>query len=180
MSYYDVIYEYAADNYGLITSAEAKIMDIPCGELVKLAHRGRLVRLGHGVYRVEHYIPTVLDKYAEAVTIVGSGAYIFGESVLAMHGFALVNPTVIYVATTKPIRKKLPKNIAGIIRKNVQLTHYEGIPSQSVFDALLSCRDSIMSNRLLDAVNESRSQGLITESEAKIVRKEIHGVHKSD
>jgi predicted transcriptional regulator of viral defense system len=181
MSYYDDIYEYAADNYGLITSAEAKIANIPCGELVKLAHRGRLVRLGHGVYRVEHYIPTVLDKYAEAVAIVGGDAYIFGESVLAMHGFALVNPTAIYVATTKPIRKKLPKYIAGIIRKNGdQRTHYEGIPSQSVFDALLICRDSVMSDRLLDAVNESRRQGLITESEAKIVRKEIHGIRKSD
>ena len=44
MSYYDGIYEYAADNYGLITSAEAKAIGVPNVELVKLAHRGRLTR----------------------------------------------------------------------------------------------------------------------------------------
>ena len=180
MSYYDDIYEYAADNYGLITAAEAKAIGVPNVELVKLAHRGRLIRLGHGVYRIERYIPTVFDKYAEAVAIVGDGAYIFGESVLAMHGLALVNPAVIHVAMPERIRKKLPPDIAGIYRKNTdQTTYYEGIPSQSVYDALLTCRESVMSERLLDAVNEAQRQGLITEKEAKAARKEISHVRKS-
>ena len=39
---YDIIYEYAADSYGLITSSEAKMLGIPNVELVKLAHRGKL------------------------------------------------------------------------------------------------------------------------------------------
>jgi hypothetical protein len=180
MSYYDNLYEYAADNYGLITSAEAKAISIPNVELVKLAHRGRLIRLAHGVYRIARYIPTPFDKYAEAVAIVGNGAYIFGESVLSMHGLALVNPAVIHVATTKPIRKKLPKNIAGITRKDPDhRTRYEGIPSQSVFDSMLTCRDSIMSERLLDAAREAQRQGLITESEAKTIREEARHAEKN-
>jgi hypothetical protein len=175
MSYYGDIYEYAADNYGLITSAEAKGIGIPAMELVKLAHRRRLLHIGHGVYRVEHYIPTPLDKYAEAVSIVGNGAYIFGESVLAMHGLALVNPATISVATTKPIRKKLPKHIIGIVRRNGDaVIRYEGIPSQSVFEAIRTCRNTVMRDRLLDAVNEALREGLMTEQEAKTVRKEIH------
>jgi len=174
MSYYDGIYEYAANNYGLITSAEAKAIGVPNIELVKLAHRGRLTRLGHGVYRIERYIPTPFDKYAEAVAIVGDGAYIFGESVLAMQGLALVNPTVIHVATPERIRKKLPSDIAGIYRKNTEpKTYYEGIPSQSVYNALLTYRESVMSERLLDAINEAQRQGLITEKEAKAAKKEI-------
>ena len=78
MSYYDIIYEHAADNYGLITSAQAKELKIPSIELVKLSHRGRLQRLWQGVYRISHYIPVPLDKYAEAVAIVGEGAFIYG------------------------------------------------------------------------------------------------------
>jgi hypothetical protein len=180
MSYYDDIYEYAADNYGLITSAEAKAIGVPNVELVKLAHRGRLLRLGHGVYRARHYIPSPFDKYAEAVAIVGNGAYIFGESVLAMHNLALVNPSVIEVATIKPIRKKLPEHIVGIVRGDVDRPiRYEGIPSQNVFEALLVCRASVMSDRLLDAVSEAHREGFITEREAKTARREIRNARKN-
>ena len=179
MSFYDEIYEHAADNYGLITSAKAKEIGIPSVELVKLAHRGRLRRIGHGVYRAKHYIPTPLDKYAEAVALVGKGAYIFGESVLSMHGLALVNPAVIYVATTARVRKTLPVGIALIFRKEEDhVACYEGIPSQSVFDAIIVCRSSVMSERLEDAVDEAYRQGLISEKEATFARKEIRNGRK--
>ena len=172
MSYYDEIYEYAADNYGLITSNEAYTNGIPRVELAKLSKRGRLTRLGHGVYRVAHYIPTPFDKYAEAVALTGKTAYLFGESVLAMHGLALVNPTVIYVATTDRVRRNLPAYIKIVICKDRGVVaSYEGIPSQSVYDAIMACRTSVMSERLLDAVDEARKQGLLTEKEARTVRK---------
>jgi len=174
MSFYDDIYEYAADNYGLITSAKAREIGIPNVALVKLAHREKLRRIGHGVYRVKHYIPTPLDKYAEAVTLAGKGAYIFGESVLAMHGLALVNPPVINVATTARVRKKFPRGIALIARKEEDpIVFYEGIPSQRVFEAIITCRTSVMSERLEDAINEAYRQSLINEKEATFARKEI-------
>jgi len=174
MSYYDTIYEYAADNYGLITSAAAKVLDIPNVELVKLSHRGRLSRLGHGVYRIEHYIPTPQDKYAEAIALAGNDAYIYGESVLAMHGLAYVNPNVIYVATPKRVRKKLSPYIRIIQRdEGEKVVSYEGIPSQSVFAAILSCRNTVMTERLEDAVAEAERQGLITKDEASKARNEL-------
>ena len=108
MSYYETIYEYAADNYGLITSGKARDLGVSNMKLVKLSHRGRLIRIGHGVYRIVHYIPTLLDKYAEAVAIVGEDAHIFGESVLAIHGLEFVNPAAIFVATKKEQGKICP------------------------------------------------------------------------
>jgi predicted transcriptional regulator of viral defense system len=174
MKNYDVIYEYAADNYGLITSSEAKILGIPNIELVKLAHRGRLHRLGHGVYRVAQYIPTLYDKYAQAVALVGIGAMIYGESVLAMHGLALVNPAVIYIATQSRIRKKLPMYIQIVHMGNpLDETEYEGIPSQSVFQAIQVSRGMVMTDRLIDATNEAEKQGLISKVDASILRKEL-------
>jgi len=174
MKNYDVIYEYAADNYGLITSSQAKTLGIPNVELVKLAHRGRLKRLGHGVYRIMHYIPAAHDKYAEAVTLVGDDATIYGESVLAMHGLALVNPSVITVATSKRIRKKLPAFIKIICpEENLDKVEYEGIPSQSVYDALVSCKRVVMTDRLTEAVYEAERQGLITSTEARTAMKEL-------
>ena len=175
MKNYDVIYENAADNYGIITSYKARAIGIPNVELVKLAHRGRLRRIGHGVYRIMHYIPTQFDKFAEAVALVGNEAIIYGESVLAMHSLALVNSTVIYVAAKNRIRKTLPSYIEIIyLGAAVSETEYEGIPSQSIFEAILVCKSTVMKGRLLDAVREAERQGLISEAEAKTARTEIN------
>ena len=174
MKNYDAIYEYAADNYGLITSSAAKTLGIPNVELVKLAHRGRLYRLGHGVYRLAHYIPTVFDKYAEAVAMVGSGAMIYGESVLSMHSLALVNPVAIQVAVQGRVRKNLPDYIKVVyLKKNCDKVEYEGIPCQSVFEAIFVCKGTVMSERLADAIDDAARQGLITKAEAETARTKL-------
>ena len=174
MTNYETIYEYAADNYGLITSGEAREFGIPNVELVKLAHRGRLHRITHGVYRIAHYIPTMYDRYAEAVAIAGDGAAIYGESVLAMHGLGFVNPAVITVAVKSRIRKTLPKYIKAVIPKSTfNPVSYEGIPSQSVFDAILECKGLVMVDRLIDAISEAERQGLISHVEAVDARERM-------
>jgi hypothetical protein len=174
MSYYDSIYEYAADNYGIITTDDARQIEIPSVEMAKLAQRGRLVHVGQGVYKIRQYIPTPLDAYAEAVAIVGHGAYIYGESVLAMHGLAFVNPTVITVAVQGRNRRTMPPHIKmdkGPTK--VRTTFYEGIPSQSVFDAILACKGIVMTERLDAAVTDAEKQGLLTKAEADLARKEL-------
>jgi predicted transcriptional regulator of viral defense system len=173
VSYYTDIYERAVDNYGLITSAQAQANGIPRIELVKLAERGRLERIGYGVYRIIPYTPTVLDKYAEAVALAGEGAYIFGMSVLAMLDLAFVNPTVITVATPKQVRRTLPEYISIIRRKCDNVTAYDGIAAQSVYDAIITCFGRVMPERLQDAVADSNSQGYITKREAEQLRSEL-------
>ena len=177
MSYYEKIYEYAADNYGLISSAEARALHVPNVELVKLSHRGRLVRIGHGVYRISHYIPTTLDRYAEAVALAGENTFIYGESVLAMHGLAFVNPTAILVATIKRIRKTLPVYIKLIHTKDEYKSfNYEGIPTQNLVDAILACKATVMTARLLSAIDEAYNNGLITQEEATLAREKLHNI----
>jgi hypothetical protein len=174
MSYFDEIYESAADNYGLITSKEAQALGISNIELVKIAKRGQLERLGYGVYRLTKYFPSKYDKYAEAIALVGPGAYLYGDAVLAMHDLALVNPLRLTVATPNRVRKTLPRYINLIPAKDdVEKVIYEGIPSQSVADAIRTCRKSAMPDRLLDAIEDARKQGLVTENESKKLNKEI-------
>ena len=174
MSYYNIIYEFAADNYGLITSAQAKELKIPSIELVKLSHRGRLQRIWQGVYRISHYIPTALDKYADAVTIVGDGAFVYGESVLAMYGLALLNPSTLFVATSKRVRKTLPKYISTIsVNKMSNIVYHEGIPSQDIVSAFMVCKTQIMSERLGKAIEEAEEQSLITQNEKKYLKETL-------
>ena len=83
MTQFDKIYEVAADNYGLVTYAEACEEGVTGAELHRYVKDGRLKRIGLGLYKLTRYIPTINDPYAEAVALVGTGAYLYGESVIA-------------------------------------------------------------------------------------------------
>jgi predicted transcriptional regulator of viral defense system len=174
MVHYDDIYEIAADNYGLVTTAEAKKASIARSELVRYTKSGRLERIGHGVYRLTRYIPTAFDRYAEAVALVGPGSYLYGESVLAMHEFALVNPSKISVATKRRMRRALPSWIEVVADGNDSVpVEYEGIPSQSIADAILACRTVVMADRLLEAAADARKQGFIRTGDEKRIVEEL-------
>jgi predicted transcriptional regulator of viral defense system len=172
MTYYDDIYEIAVDNYGLITSAEAKALGASDQDMSMMTKRGRLIKRGHGVYKLARYVPTPYDAYAEAVVLVGSDAYLYGESVIAMLELAPTNPSRVFVATPSRIRKQLPEYIV-LVKANDEVTHYEGIPSQSVHGAIQVCRKTMMPERLKDAAYEAERQGYITDEQAAVLLREL-------
>ena len=173
MAHFDDIYELAADNYGLITSAEAKNLGVAKSELNRWVGMGRLLKRGQGVYKLVRYVPTEYDRYAEAVALVGDGSFLFGEAVLAMHGLALVNPRRISVGTTKRVRRELPEWVQPVTVSGKTVTSYEGIPSQCLAEAILECRGMVMGERLKSAVEDARREGLITKDEFEHLRKEL-------
>ena len=177
MNSYDRIYEVAIGNYGIITSSQAKEMGISNAALVQLALRGRLERLGYGVYRIDKYVPNAegLDAYACAVARVGDGAFLWGPSVLALHHLCPTNPSRIYVASSRRCRAKLP---TGIVVKAVSevgtVENYEGIPIQNVREAILVSQHIIMLNRLLDAVEVAKEKNLIPALDGERIIKELY------
>ena len=174
MTKYEDIYEVAADNYGLVTRDEAASIGISDKELSRLTAAGRLIRIGHGVYRIKHHVPGDLDPYAESVAMVGPDAYLYGESVLAMFSLCPTNPAKMYVGTPRRVRRKLPEGMKVIQRKDAKdVTEYEGIPSQRVGAAIKSCVGSIMPKRLHAAVQEAQHQGLLNKDEAERLDREV-------
>lgn len=174
MSKYEEIYEVAADNYGLVTRDEAVRMGVSDKELSRLASDGRLTRIGHGVYRIKHHVPGDLDPYAESVALAGPGAYLYGESVLAMFALCSTNPAKMYVGTPRRIRRRLPRGMKVVQRKDVaDVAAYEGIPSQAVGAAIRSCMGKIMPDRLQEAVREAQRQGLLRKDEAEELGREV-------
>lgn len=174
MTAYEKIYEWAADNYGYITTREAFALGVPKSEMSALAKRNRLVHKGYGVYRLAtHYQPTELDGYAEAVMLGGDGAIVWGESVLAMHDLALVNPPVIEVATDRRVRRTLPSWVKLVRRKGGDVAYYQGIPSQPLVDAFRTCKGVVMGDRLVDGVRKAERNGELRLGEAEQLLKEI-------
>jgi hypothetical protein len=83
MAHFDDIYDISADGYGIITAAQAREAGAAPSEFNRRCADGRLLRHGHGVYKLARWVPTPYDAYAEAVALVGGGAYLHGESLLA-------------------------------------------------------------------------------------------------
>ena len=109
-----------------------------------------------------------------AVESVGADAYLYGESVLGMLGLTVTNPTWIYVATARRVRKLLSDGIrvCRVVGTDVP-TCYEGIRSQRVANAIIACRKSMRMDRLLEALANGVAQGYVGKDEAKRVRKEL-------
>lgn len=169
----DDIYE-AVDDFGLITSAEAKTLGVSNAEMVQLARRGKLERVARGIYRMPIWPYQEAAPYALAVRTVGTGAYLYGESVAALLNLIPTDPSCITVATPARVRKTLMGNIRIINQKSDDnVVCYEGVPSQFVGDALVSASKSIGSNRVMQAANEALSLGYITRQELGVIEKEL-------
>lgn len=174
MTYYDQIYEIAVDNHYLISTQDAADAGIPPVELPKLAQRGKLENVSRGLYRLTRRVPHENDAYATAVTRLGRGAYLFGESVIAMLELAPTNPAYICVATPKRTRKKLPSSIR--LKKPAEgevPTVYDGIPSQSVANAIRSAKETMMDERLREAAERAREEGYLSKAEYASLKDEM-------
>ena len=176
MNQFETLYQHAVDNYGLVSTADAARLGIHRKELLRWTKSGRLEKRGRGLYRIVHYVPTELDRYAEAVARAGGDAMVFGESVLAMHDLALVNPARVAVARTGRIRRALPDWIRVVPRTAaMRREDFEGIPCQRLSDAFRTCRAAVMPDRLADGVRAAAKEGLLGRAEAEALRKEFPG-----
>ena len=176
MTTYQVVYEDAVDNYGLITTARAKELGVPRNALALLSHRGRLEHVGHGVYRLAAPLPFAGEApaYALAVAQSGAGAVLWGESVLALLGLSPTDPTRIHVGVSGRFRRRTPDGVVvHAAAADGRTVSYEGIRSQPLPDALLACRGSMMPDRLFAAARRAREKGLLTEREYAAARKAL-------
>jgi len=175
MSYRQLIREKALNQFGYITTNNARELNVPPVELRKLAQRGALQNVSYGLYRLREAPHDELDQFAEAVLRVGEGAHLMGDSILAIYRLGLVSPKRIRVGTPHRVRGLLPKFIE-VIKSEIppnELTTIEGIPATTVAKALLDCQGSIMSNRMTDAITSAWEQGLISKQESKELRTKL-------
>ena len=174
MGQYDEIAAVAIANYGIVTSAEATRMGVALKDMHEWVLNGRLEKAGRGVFRLCQYPYNEYCHYAEAVALVGEGTWICGESVLAMHNLALVNPVQIHVATTKRVRRALPRWIT-VVKKNFDADKddFNGIPCQNLASVFVEFKGKLMSDRLIQAIKEAKGRGLLTIDDSLKIRKEF-------
>lgn len=174
MTYSAVLREIAGDNYGLVSVADARMVDVPEVELRKLAFRGALQHVTRGLYRFTDTQRSELDPYAIAVATVGAGAYLTHDAVLGLHGLAHVEPKKIRVGTPTRVRLKDPGFVQIVRRSDVKpenFTEYFGIASTTLAQALVDCQGLVMPERLESALKTCLRKDLVSPAEARQVRR---------
>lgn len=175
MTYRNELREIAMGNHGFVTTRQAVAAGVPSAELPKLAQHAGLESVSYGLYRFTDLPAEENDQAAEAVLRAGHGAYLYGESVLALHGgLADVNPDRVLVAVHRRVRRDLP-SFMSIVQGSPDdvITVYDGIPSQDVAGALLASRNRIGDQRLRSAADRARAEGLLTAREFARLRERL-------
>ena len=167
MKAYDEIWGFAEDNFGIITSAQAKELGVSRQNIKKMEKSGRLMRLSHGVYQVQHHVPTVNDVYATGVAMAGSKSYLRGASVVALLNLAPTDPAYVYVGAANRVRRTFPEGYVVKDMAKATTTYYEGIKCQILVDALRDARleGVIESDRIYAAALKANEKGLLTDEE---------------
>ena len=176
MTDYQTIYEDAIGHFGLVSTARAKALGVSALQLLKLARRGKLERVGYGLYRLAASLPFQGDApaFALAVESVGEDAMLYGESVLAFLSLAPALEDRILVATPRRLRRRLPPDVVPVrLARPVEAVLVEGVRCQPIDEAIRACRGTMMPERLRDAVSAARARGLLLEREAARLRREI-------
>ena len=173
--YRAALYNLAGEHHGYVTTALARSVGVPAVEVRKLAARGGMTNIARGLYRVDGIDGGDRAAYAEAVLRVGDEAHLVGESVLAFHELALVNPRHITVGTERRVRRDLPAHIRLVHSQPAatDITHYDGVRSVTVERAIRDSIGSVIPERLADAAGRAAAEGLLRRSAADALLREI-------
>ena len=105
-----------------------------------MATNRKLVRIGQGVYKLEHHVPGPYDEYAQAVAMAGETAFVRGASALMMRGLIPFDPRRFYLGVSKRVRRKLPPGYSVKMVVNPDIERIEGIPVERVESAVEDAR----------------------------------------
>ena len=175
MAIWDRLVELAAEQHGYVTTRDAREIGVDPVQLRLLTARGRLERVGRGVYRVPVLPRGEHDDLAAAVAwTLGRGA-ISHESALALHGLAAVDPSRIHL--TVP-RDNHPRAAGGELyrlhRRDLRatdITSVDAIPVTTVARTIKDCLDTGTDPyQLRTAIERAEADGTLRRSPAAELR----------
>ena len=160
----------AVDDFGLITSAEARQLGMSNAELVQQAHMGKLERVAQGVYRMPVWPFQEQAPYAIVVKAAGEGAFLYGESVVALLKLAPTNPAKMWVASPRRVRRRIGEGVRLVHAVGVQPVYFDGVACQPLCEAIISAAATMGTARAIEAAQAAQIQGFITADEFEQLR----------
>jgi predicted transcriptional regulator of viral defense system len=176
---YDVLFERATDQYGYITREQALRAGFNRSTLLKMAQRGVVDQVGHGLYRFKAFPPGPLDAYMEAVLWPhGKTGVLSHETALDLYGLSDVNPEKIHI--TVPLRHRITRTIPAVYEihhadlGSEEITWRDGLPLTTVERTIQDSHRSHLRRGLLEqALEQARARGLISADKERKLRRRI-------
>jgi len=177
---YDQLATIAADQHGLVTSADARDAGVDPQRLIEMAYRGTIERVSRGVYR----FPLVgtepgLEQLAEATLWPRRTGVLSHDTALDLHELCDLNPARIHVTVPASFRLRradVPR-VYAIHRRDldeIDKTLHEGIPVVTPQRAILDGIESgIRTDLLRQAMDHASERGLLRGAKLKDLRKRL-------
>jgi predicted transcriptional regulator of viral defense system len=143
---FDEVLEFASEHQGIVTTKNAADLGVDPANLRVMASRGRLERVGRGVYRVPTLPIGELSPYAEAAAWAAGRAVVSHESALLMRELGDFGGSRIDL--TVPSNYRLLRDVPRRLRVWVEdlaessLEVLEGVPTVTVETALRQVAES--------------------------------------
>ncbi len=177
--------ELAADQFGLVTLADAKDVGYDPNTVAKLATRGQLERLSRGVYRVPFLAGGEMAAYmAAALWPQGARGVLTHETALDLWDVSDVNPTKLHITVPKDHRpqRSIPKGYV-IHREDLdpaEVSAIAGVPVVKLAHAIRQAAAEHVGRDLLEqATRHGRERGLLSATEQEQLVKDLDLDHLS-
>ncbi len=178
MNVRDRVLERAAEQHGYITTRDAREFGVDPTQLRLMAARGRLERVGRGVFRVPMLPRTEHDELAQAVAWTLGRGVISHESALVLFGLSDVSPSRIHLTVPRANHPRAAGGDLYRLHRRVMdladVTERDGIPVTTAFRTVCDCLAyGTDPYQLRRAVDEAELQGMVRRAEAEALRRLI-------
>lgn len=164
---YKALYEVALEQYGYVTTNDARDLGFGPTHLVDLARRGDVDRIAQGLYRFRAVPVTMRDQLMEAALWPRGLGVISHATALDLWELCDVNPAKVHVTVPKRerVRRQAPPAYAVHVRDldPRDVTQTQGIAVVAVRRAILDGIDAGLGGHLIDqAIETAEQQGMLT------------------
>lgn len=175
------IYEIAAEQNGYVTAAQARQAGVTPQATSKMAARGTLERVSHGVYRLVHFPAAAMDAYVEAALWpVSVPGVISHDTALSVYGMSDVNPARIHVTVPRAwrLRRTVPRRLV-LHRLDLEVNDvniYEGVRLTTPERTIRDCHAAHLGAALIrQAILDGRRAGHLRVRQAQKLERELLG-----
>lgn len=164
---HDILLERAFDQYGFVTSEDARALGIDHQRLVDMERRGTLERVARGLYRFKAIPHTGRDQLMEAALWPRRARGVLShDTALELHDLCDVNPTRVHITVPRRYRINREIPVAYTIHHrdlaDEDRTLLDGLPTVKPRRAIADAIETHLDPKLVEqAIDTARRRGLV-------------------
>ncbi len=169
---YNELAEVALDQYGFVTTADARAVGVDPQRLVEMAARGTAERVFNGIYRLPVVGESGLDQLMLATLWPRGLGVLSHETALDLHDLCDVNPAKVHV--TVPMSYRVTREVPAVFvihRRRLDpadITRHEAIPIVTPSRAILDGIEVNLREGLIDqAIEVGQGRGVLAADDLK-------------